>query len=78
MGRSFRSKTLFPSFTTFVLGAAVAFLIDKEVLKFVAKKVVRGAVAARENINAIKGEILEEIQDEQAAKQAASRATSVS
>lgn len=76
MGRSFRSNLLIPSLTTFVLGAAVAFLIDKEVLKLVAKKVVRGAVAAKDNFNTIKGEILEEIQDEQAAKEATNHATS--
>jgi hypothetical protein len=75
MRRLFRG---FSPFTGFALGAVAALIVDRTLLKHVAKNVVRGALMVKENVDSIKAEIMEEIQDEQAAKKAGVQTTTVS
>jgi hypothetical protein len=75
MSRLFRS---FSPFTGFALGALAALIVDRTLLKHVAKNVLRGALMVKDNVDTIKAEIMEELQDEQAAKKAGIQTTSAS
>jgi hypothetical protein len=75
MSRLFRTVS---PFTGFALGALAALIVDRTLLKHVAKNVVRGALMVKDNVDSIKAEILEELQDEQAAKKAGATTTTAS